>query len=348
MSKKKALTENVVEYTFKANNKQKLDIEMFLISLKKQIQARLKKYLKKHHNLKFDIAAQVVLGKLEVGQERERIIQTRPWFKSTWKIVNNKYEIKRRITTASEKVLDSFDNFMRMGSGWFLVEVLKMKLNIYKYKPLRGGCFASKLPKPYDKMRGILTFEQTGDQKCFLYCVLAGLYPQKTKKNDFLQYIKYMEKLKIGSLSFPVGLDDMTLFEKENELSINIYGLEKKDKTNQFSAKCLRVSENCDEAKTHINLLLHDQHYHLITNISTFLRYRNRHQRWQCSRCLAFHSSKDKLKKHQKLCNEKSGGTSLQFPREGEFHQFKNFHNIPKAPFVMYCDLETYASMVKE
>ena len=344
--KKKALKGSLLEYTFEANKKQRLDIEMFLISLKDQLKVTLKQNLKKLKNLKFDISAQVVLGKLEIGQERERIIHTRPWFKSSWKIVNNKHELERRITSATEKVLDSYDNYMRMGSGWFLVEVLQMKLNIYKYKPLRGGCIASKLPEPYDKMRGILTFEQTGDQKCFLYCVLAHLYPQKTKKNDFLQYKKYETKLKTESLSFPVGINEITTFEKDNDLSINVYVLEKEDEG--VTAKSIRVSENCDNANAHINLLLHKKHFHLITNISTFLRYRNKHRRWQCSRCLTFHSCQENLANHRKFCNDKRNGTSLQFPRHGERQMFKNVQNIPKAPFVMYCDLETYASSVSE
>ena len=347
MGKLKALQDSLVEYTFKANKRQKLDIEMFLASREEQVKAKLKKYLTKHKNLKFDIACQVVLGKLEVGEKKEEIIQTQPWFRSEPQTVYNEYEFDRKLTLAIEKVLDSYDNFMRMGSGWFLIEVLQLELKIYKYKPLRGGCFATKLPEPYDKMRGLLTFPQTGDNKCFLYCILAHMFPQKTKKGDFLQYLKYEDRVNSTSLRYPVSIDGMSTFEKDNEISINVYQLQRKRSKQEYFAKCVRVSENSIEATTHINLLLHENHYHLITNLSTFLRYKNRHRRWQCNRCLKFYKTQDRLKRHSKLCKGENSKATLVFPKPGEKQQFKNFQNIPKAPFVLYCDLETYARPLK-
>jgi hypothetical protein len=346
MTKSRALQDALVEYRFHAGKKQKLDIEMFLVYKEDQIKGRLQKYLRKHKNLKFDIALEVRLGKLEVGEKRDEVIQTKPWFRSDAHIVNNDGEIQRKLIKATEKLLDSYDNFMRMGSGWFLIEVLQLELKIYKYKPLRGGCFAEALPEPYNRMRSILTFPQTGDEKCFLYCVLAHLFPQKKMKNDFHSYEKYEEQLNSDSLKYPVEIEEISTFEKDNELSINVYQLVNNNQ--KVFAKCVRVSENHEAERAHINLLLHKKHYHLITNMSPFLQYRNRGKRWQCSRCLTFHKTHEKMKRHAKHCNDKNKGTALVFPKVGTKHRFKNFKNISKAPFVMYCDLETYASPFTE
>jgi len=322
-----------VELTYHPRKKQKTDLEIFLLIQKQTIEKTLKKYLRKHTNIKFDVSTQVILGRLEVGQNHEEIIHTKPWFNSNVQTVFNSNEVERKLKLANEKLLDSYDNFMRMGSGWFLIKVLQMKLKVYHYKPLRGGCFASKLPAPYDKMRGILTFPQTGDRKCFLYCVLAGLFPQKEKKNDFLQYQKFEDKLITKSLNYPVQIDGISEFEQDNNLSINIYILRKKQK--HHVGKCIRISDNTKAVK-HLNLLLYKRHYHLITNISTFLRYVDRHRRWQCKKCLQF--KKSKIVKCE-TCFQ----TTLVFPDRNQKQRFTNVQNITRSPFVLYCDLETMA-----
>ena len=336
MKKKSAFNNTLVEFSYAPNKKEKQDLEMFLLKQSETIEKVLKKFVKKHTNIKFDVHTQTELGKLEIGQEAEEIIRTKPWFKSTIQKVMNKHEIRERLVSASKKLLDSYDNFMRMGSGWFLIKVLGMKLKVYRYKPLRGGCFASKLPEPYNKMKGILTFPQTGDQKCFLYCVLAGLFPQKQRRNDFLQYQKLEDRINTASLTYPVRIDKIHHFERSNDLSINVYKLVKKDK--DHLSKCTRVSKNC-AANSHLNLLLYKGHYHLITNISAFLRYNNRHRRYQCPKCLSFR--KDPKRIH--ICGKQ---TVFSFPNRGEKQYFKNVQNITRAPFVLYCDLETFSESI--
>ena len=336
--RKSVFNSTLVEYTFSPDKKQKLDLEMFLLQQSDIVKKVLRQLLKKHTNIKFDIYAQTQLGKLEIGEKSEEIIHTAPWFKSSLKTIMNKHEIVDKVKSAAEKLLDSYDNFMRMGSGWFLVKVLHMKLKIYRYKPLRGGCFASKLPEPYNKMKGILTFPQTGDQKCFLYCILAGLFPQKQRKNDFLQYLKFKDRIKTKSLHYPVRIDKLEQFERSNNISINVYILVKKDK--DHTGKCIRVSNNCT-ANSHINLLLYKGHYHLITNISVFLRYKSRRRRYQCSKCLKFRT----CSKGSHICGNQ---TYLSFPNRTEKQHFKNFKNITRAPFVLYCDLETYSTPIEE
>ena len=336
--KKRAFSDTLVELKYKPCKKQKQDLEIFLIVQGEKIKQALKRLTRKHTNIKFDVSVQVELGKLQVGETSEEIIYTRPWFNSGVCSIMNKHEIEGKLKMSSEKLLDSYDNFMRMGSGWFLIKVLKMKLTVYRYKPLQGGCFARKLPEPYNRMRGIVTFPQTGDRKCFLYCVLAGLFPQK-KKNDFVQYLKYEQRINASSLDYPVRIDKITQFESDNDLSINIYRLVKKAK--DHLGKCIRISDN-SAANTHLNLLLHKGHYHLITNISSFLRYKKRNKRWQCSKCLKFRTKQ--TARH--MCGNQ---TFLSFPKRGEKQCFKNFKNITRSPFVIYCDLETYTvPVVKE
>lgn len=346
MRRRQALNNSILELRFKANKKQKIDLDLFLNVQRKSIEAKLKHFLRKHGSLKFDFSVQVELEKLDFGtSEDDQIVRTRPWFNSGIFQIINKFEIDRKITAGSEKILNGFDNFIRMGSGWYLSQVLKMDFRIYKFRPLRGGGRTDNadLPPPYNKMSSIISFKQK-DNKCFLYCVLAELYPAKRRKRDYKQYQKHERKINTTSLKYPVKTNEISGFEKDNNLSINIYILRTKDKKKKKECfpTCIRISEN-DNADKHINLLLHNSHYHLIHNMTPFLGYKTYNRRLQCRKCLRFSKTQAKLSKH--VCNINK--PCLKFPHKTEKLQFQNFQNITKSSFVMYADLETYSAPVQ-
>ena len=65
------------------------------------------------------------------------------------------------------------------------------------------------------------------DKYCFLWSILASLYPCENNSNIVSSYRKYFNKLNIERFDFTNGFrcSDMYRFEKLNNLSINIYEL---------------------------------------------------------------------------------------------------------------------------
>ena len=62
---------------------------------------------------------------------------------------------------------------------------------------------------------------------CFKWAVLAALHkPEYSRKsNEVSLYRKYEQLYDFSGLSFPVAINKIDIFEKKNDVSINVYGL---------------------------------------------------------------------------------------------------------------------------
>ena len=85
--------------------------------------------------------------------------------------------------------------------------------------------------------KAIINIKNTGN-KCFLWSILAHIYPQERDCERVSKYKKY-EKLESGDLGIsreePMSLKDITKFENMNNLSTNVYGLTDRNSPNSKS-----------------------------------------------------------------------------------------------------------------
>ena len=84
--------------------------------------------------------------------------------------------------TMKTKMLESFSNYLRNGSGWRLRKVLKLNIKLSRNRPLRGSSY---LPHPKGlKTRSLINIENKTDNLCFSWSILRLEYPiPKEKKN---------------------------------------------------------------------------------------------------------------------------------------------------------------------
>lgn len=73
IKRKSVFRNTLVEYTYTPNKKQKKDVEMFLIQQNELLENTLKKLLKNHTNIKFDIYTQTELGKFQFGEKNRGV-----------------------------------------------------------------------------------------------------------------------------------------------------------------------------------------------------------------------------------------------------------------------------------
>ena len=60
--------------------------------------------------------------------------------------------------------------------------------------------------------------------------ILAAVHPVESKHaNRVANYVKYESSLNVRNIPMPMTLDDVPRFEKQNQLSVNLCGLEKED-----------------------------------------------------------------------------------------------------------------------
>jgi len=75
------------------------------------------------------------------------------------------------------------------------------------------------------------------DEFCFLYSVLAGLFPQKKHVERPSTYSPYMDQLVYKLSDFPMILSKIPSFEKLNNVSISVHRFEQGRLLNVFIAK---------------------------------------------------------------------------------------------------------------
>ena len=83
------------------------------------------------------------------------------------------------------------------------------------------------LPKEIEKKRACLNI-QNRDQKCFLWCVLAQLHPVEHGKHPYRvsKYRPYENEINMSGIEYPVKISSIDKFERQNDISVNVHGLE--------------------------------------------------------------------------------------------------------------------------
>ena len=249
-------------------------------------------------------------------------------------------DIDQQVTSAFNEISSHYDSYVHTGSGWSLRNMVALELRWYPFKIVRGGCSLKPLPKPLQNMRGIVSLKDCPKDKCFVFAVAVGLSKVKRNPNRVTNEL-YTNLLKTlpPLYKFPVKLPDVRQFEKLCQVvSINVYGFETVAFPYYISGK---------KRKYHVNLLLHNDHFYPIRNLSALIKKNNlscRRKTHVCPLCLAYFNKADSFKIHKEICTKGGSGKTprLKFPsKEESVLVFTGWSNMIPAPFVIYCDLET-------
>lgn len=128
------------------------------------------------------------------------------------------------LITDALKLLEKDDERLHK-SGWNIIGFNRLMLRIQKINVLAGESY---IELPF-KTKDLINVKNY-DNKCFLWSILAGLYPATTEHpNRLSNYIEYENELNTEDLTFPVIASDKSIvrFEKKNNLSIYIYETKK-------------------------------------------------------------------------------------------------------------------------
>ena len=222
-----------------------------------------------------------------------------------------------------------------MGSGWIFDSFKSAYIDIAKYSPLSGGV---DIPSKVKKMKSVLNVTSS-DDKCFLYCLLAKLYPATGKNRDrHTCYIKYIDVINMGNVKFPVKIKYIRKIEKLNHLSIFVY--EWNDDEN-----CAIPIKHGAGFGTEIDLLYisngENGHYLLIKDFNSFMRYRTKYHNsmFYCKRCLYGFAKSTSLMEHSERC--KQGENQIIIMPEAGIIEFKAYHQKERKNFVIYFDFES-------
>ena len=220
------------------------------------------------------------------------------------------------------------------GSGFVFQEIEEVILEIYKVNDIQASSYIE-LPPKYKNSQSIINIKNN-DQFCFLWCILAYLFPVENNKNITSSYSKHFDKFNLEGLEFPMKVKDIPKFENLNTQSAFGIGL------------CINVFEltgnvltpihvNKNYLQPQIDLLLYQNHYCLITKLHCLIN-KDSHMRWVCRRCLTAFSSQPVLIDHMERCI-KQQPTKITFSWKDQL-KFEDYHMKVPVPIRVYADFE--------
>ena len=172
--------------------------------------------------------------------------------------------------------------------------------------------------------------------------ILASLHPVTHFPERVSNYIQYDNELNMSGITYPTPVSQVSKFERQNQISVNIFGCEDKD---IFPMHVTQIRET----RHHVNLMYiregEQSHYNcLIRDLNAFLARTTKHRErtYFCPYCLQGFTRNDLLDKHVEMCS-RYDPQCVEFPDTGnDLLRFSDFRKQLKAPFVLICDFEAY------
>ena len=110
-------------------------------------------------------------------------------------------------------LLQKLDDEQLEGSGFVLNGIVNVILEIYKVNDIQASSWVE-LPEKYRIKKSIINIKND-DQFCFLWCILAHLFPVENHKNRTSSYSMHTNKLILNGLEFPMKIKDIPKFETQ-------------------------------------------------------------------------------------------------------------------------------------
>ena len=278
-----------------------------------------------------------------VKYSNDKKIQKNGFFNSSTDLIINETDIKLSLQASQQQILNKIAQWISEGSGWTIQSIENHYINIVNYNPLKGSSYI-KLPQEL-KNRSLINL-QNKDNECFRWCHIRHLNPQRLKNPQRIKKTdkQYIEKLDYSGIEFPVTVKQINKIEKQNNICINLFGYEEKQKFPIFISK--------EKFTDHMELLLitegENKHYVLIKDFNKFMfnQTKHEHRKHFCMHCLQCFSREDVLTEHKNNCISINGEQAIKMPEKGDKVYFKNHHKQLSVPFVIYADFEAITEKV--
>ena len=280
-----------------------------------------------------------------VKHSNDKKILKNGYFNSTTDLIINETDIKLAIQASQQQILNKIAQWISERSGWTIQSIENHYINIVNYNPLKGSSYIELPQELRNSAKGLINMKNK-DNECFRWCHIRHLNPrnkdpQRIKKTDK----QFIEKLDYSSIEFPVTVKQINKIEKQNNICINLFGYEEKQKFPIYISK--------EKYQDHMELLLitegENKHYVLIKDFNKFMfnQTKHEHRKYFCMYCLQCFSREDVLTEHKNNCISINGKQAINMPEKGDKVYFKNHHKQLPVPFVIYADFEALTEKIQ-
>ena len=168
---------------------------------------------------------QVKFVKFSNGQKTEK----NGFFNSKADLILNNTNIQSSLQISKQHILNMISQWVSEGSGWTVESIESHHLNIANYSPLKGSSYIE-LPPEIKKSKGLINIKNE-DNECFRWCHIRHLNPQNKNPQRIKKIDKNLIKqLDYSNIEFPVTIKQINKIEKQNNIRINLFGYDEKQK----------------------------------------------------------------------------------------------------------------------
>ena len=280
---------------------------------------------------------------LQVKHSNDKKILKNGYFNSTTDLIINETDIKLAIQASQQQILNKIAQWISEGSGWTIQLIENHYINMVNYNPLEGSSYIQLPSELQNSKKGLINLKNK-DNECFRWCHIRHLNPQDKDPQRIKKTDKHIKKLDYSSIEFPVTVKQINKIEKQNNICINLFGYEEKQKFPIYISK--------EKYQDHMELLLitkgKNKHYVLIKDFNKFMfnQTKHEHRKYFCMYCLQCFSREDVLTEHKNNCISINGKQAINMPEKGDKVYFKNHHKQLPVPFVIYADFEALTEKI--
>jgi len=132
------------------------------------------------------------------------------YFYTTTRLVNEAQEFD--IASVLAELNFKVQQFNKRGSGFELERIVRFVLVINTYRPLHGSTYLS-TPDWLVRKHCIINVNHKNDNMCFLWSILAALFPaQNPNPSRLSNYVKHESAVNMAGLDYPVSTKSIPPF----------------------------------------------------------------------------------------------------------------------------------------
>ena len=229
-------------------------------------------------------------------------------------------------------------NFNESGDSIYYINSVGREISITECELLKGSNYNfEKIPKIFYNSK-VISIIKNKDQKCFIYCYIRKFLNNVNKHQDrFSLKDKEIVKTLEDKLDFNfdnVKIKDLSRIENLLETNIYVYTCDNNLKNR------LPVYKSDKNHEKYLDLLLYEEHYMIIKNISRLFYPDDKNKIYFCTNCCNKMYSQKKFDEHLQFCQ--TNKAQILMPSSNKYLQFKSLQNTIKHNFICYADIESY------
>ena len=148
------------------------------------------------------------------------------FFNGKAKTITKANDIEHELNMSRQEILNVIDKWVSEGSGWVIDRIVSHHINVTTYTPLYGSSYIELPMELRNPKKGLINIKNK-DNECFRWCHIRHLNPQEKNPQRIKKEDKQsIEGLNYEGIEFPVSQKHYNKVEKQNSITINVFGYE--------------------------------------------------------------------------------------------------------------------------